>query len=299
MTGFRHAIKLRSLWSKIIDSVYNPTKSSAPLSLRRSIIEELRQQLDEWHITVPALPEPSGTCPLSVFASKEWFRLAYNHTSLILYRPYLTPTTSLALEDEVAYDKAIEECFDRAREVCLLYRRLYQSPTIQFTWGSLHILFLGGLTYLYCLWRSERVRQRARQSDVVSTCMACTTVLVIIAERWYQARTYRDTFETLSNSTIAMICGDTQRSGPALAPNAPNEQGDGITMDHHGGLWDCAVSFDQMLVPQESEWLVEELLQGMREFQPQDTMCSPLDGIPNSTGQRSDGIYLGFDMPDS
>lgn len=266
MTGFLHAIKLRSLWSKISDSVYNPTKSSAPLNNRRFIIKELRQQLDEWHNTVPALPEASGTCPLSVFASKEWFQLAYDHTLLILYRPCLTLTTFLALEDKADFDQAIDECCDRAREVCLLYRRLYQSPTIQFTWGSLHILFLGGLTYLYCLWRSQQVRQRARQSDVVSTCMACTTVLVIIAERWNQARTYRDTFETLSESTIAMICGDTQRSGPALTQNAPNEESDGLATNQQEGLHDWTASLDQMLIPQESEWLVEEFLQGMRDF---------------------------------
>ncbi|KAJ9157324.1 Fungal specific transcription factor [Pleurostoma richardsiae] len=272
MTGFIHAIKLRRLWSKIGDLLY-PSISRAGIlamngTMRQSLVDSLGQELEDWHNSIPEPVDYSGSRPLSVFASKEWFQLAYDHSVLLLYRHDLNLPTQFIESGQA--DKVFEECYRRAREICLLYRRLYQSPTIQFTWGSLHILFLGGLTYLYCLWRSPRVRQSARRTDVMNTCMACNTVLVIIAERWSQATTYRDTFEALSERTISMICGDAQHPAdwrsdavPLLGqtPNLP---------DPVAHLQDWVTGLDDMWVPQESEWLVQDLLQGMREFQPED-----------------------------
>jgi hypothetical protein len=103
-----------------------------------------------------------------------------------------------------------------AKFVC--YRHLYISRSVSYTWGSLHMLFLGGLTYLYTLWASSDVRRATRRGDVCSTGTACTMVLVIMAERWKAAVSYRDIFETLATKTITMIC-DTETEGlpvPAL-----------------------------------------------------------------------------------
>jgi hypothetical protein len=167
--------------------------------------------------------------------------------------------------------QAFVECSVHAREMCLLYRRLYQNATIKFTWGSLHILFLGGLTYLYCLWKSKHVRETARRADVVNTCMACTTVLVIIAERWKTSASYRDIFEALSERTINMICGDGTRPDTTGTPTVASQRfGTDATptADTPPLVPDWVVGLDDMAIPQESEWLVQELLQGVRDFQP-------------------------------
>ncbi len=92
------------------------------------------------------------------------------------------------------------------------------------------MLFLAGLAYLYCLWSSSSVRMTARRGDVCTTCTACTTVLVIMAERWKAASPYRDIFETLASKTINMIC-DVERENwlvpglPALQQNWGGEHG--------------------------------------------------------------------------
>ncbi|KAJ0331307.1 hypothetical protein COL5a_002846 [Colletotrichum fioriniae] len=234
--------------------------------------------------------------PLSVFTSRSWFQLAYDHSILLLYRHYMmgglpanhpTPDGTgggghgATLNDNEATERVLEECAVRAREMCMLYRRVYQSSSVQFTWGSLHILFLGGLTYLYCLWRSKRVRDSTRQADVVTTCMACTTVLIIIAERWNLATSYRDIFEALSQRTISMICNDGQKPAAAAAPGGVNNTslpaigpGPGAEADMHaafgGGaapsMQDWIMGLDDLSIPQESEWLVQELLQGVRDY---------------------------------
>lgn len=268
LTGAIHVIKLRRLWSKFADNLYpTTTKPTVPHSTSQHVLAgHLRQELEEWHAAIPETVEYSGSHPLSVFASKAWFQLAYDHSVLLLYRHYITLPPQPGEEESV--EKAFEECAIRSREVCLLYRSLYQRPTIQFTWGSLHILFVGGLTYLYCLWRSLRVREQARQTDVINTCMACNTVLVIIAERWSQATTYRDIFETLSEKTISMICSD--QSQEILTGNDPATFGLDFTAAQPTVSQEWMMGLDDMSVPNESGWFVQELLQDMRDYQQPD-----------------------------
>lgn len=283
MTGFLHAIKLRRLWTKISDNIYPPLNWRCGNGCaQRVTVESLRQELDKWRQDTPDQLNYSGSHALSVFTSKSWFQLAYDHSILLLYRHYMMgahgseppapdggsqggPSASEAME------RALEECSVRAREMCLLYRRVYQSSSVQFTWGSLHILFLGGLTYLYCLWRSEKVRSSVRPADVVATCMACTTVLIIIAERWNLATSYRDIFEALSQKTIDMVCNGGQQQGgsaslPALGAGPGMESQAGAGFGSPPPLQDWIMGLDDLAIPQESEWLVQELLQGVREF---------------------------------
>jgi hypothetical protein len=165
-------------------------------------------------------------------------------------------------------DMAFEECYKNAQQMCTTYRSLYQQPSIQFTWGSLHILFLGGMTYLYCLWRSAKIRQTARLKDVMGTCMACSIVLIIIAERWKLATAYRDMFEKLTERTINMLEMDISRRNHAS--NSSEVPGPGLGM-----FADDVLPFDQWIldldnvgVPPESDWLVQELLEGVRNFEP-------------------------------
>lgn len=151
MTGAIHIIKLRRLWSKFANTLYPTTITRAmPHSTTRQVLAgDLRQELEEWYAAVPEPMDYPSSSTLSVFASKAWFQLAYYHSILLLYRHYITLPPAPGEEESVA--RAFEECVRRSREMCLLYRRLYQNSSIQFTWGSLHILFLGGITYLYCL----------------------------------------------------------------------------------------------------------------------------------------------------
>ncbi|KAI7197641.1 hypothetical protein KC363_g172 [Hortaea werneckii] len=148
-------------------------------------------------------------------------------------------------------------------------RPLHLAAVSPFTWGSLHILFLGGLTYLYCLWRSRHIRQIARQADVVNTCMACTTVLIIIAERWKLATSYRDIFEVLSERIISMLCGDQTSSAPV--DNALDQMESCALEQEEWPLQEWLTGLEDIGLQQGSEWnMVQELVQGVQSFQPDD-----------------------------
>jgi hypothetical protein len=131
-----------------------------------------------------------------------------------------------------AMERALDEYSVRDREMCLLYRRVYQSSSIQFTWVSLDILVLGGLTYLHCLWWCKKVRSSVRPADVVTACMACTTALIIIAERWNLATSSRDIFEALLQKTIYMVCNGSQQKGWSASLPA---SGTGLGMESQAG----------------------------------------------------------------
>jgi len=276
MTGAIHVINLRRLWSKIHAILYGESAACPQgSSVAGSTVHDLRQQLDSWRSSTPPQTESrtGGSRPLSVYTSREWFTLAYNHSILLLYRPLINDTTDQATQTHVEsglVDMAFGECYNNAQQMCMTYRSLYQQPSIQFTWGSLHILFLGGMTYLYCLWRSAKIRQTARLKDVMGTCMACSMVLVIIAERWRLATAYRDMFEKLAERTINMLEIDISRRNQASSgPDAPANGFEGCADD--------ALPFDQWIldlddvgVPPESDWLVQELLEGVRNFEPID-----------------------------
>lgn len=265
MTGAIHIIKLRRLWSKIGNTIYPTITNSCQDVAQKPLIDKLAQELEEWHANIPVPPDASDTDPLSVFASREWFRLAYDHSILILYRYWITHVPPAGEEHGV--EEALEICFQRARDLCLLYRRLFQSQSIQFTWGSLHILFLGGLTYLYCIWKSASLRRSARKMEVINTCMACNTALVIIAERWSNAGAYRDIFELLSERTIGLICGDEGKAPETTHTSIPTLN-QVMTNSEPAPLEDWIVGLGDSGFPMDSEWLVQELLQGMRNTQP-------------------------------
>ncbi|CAI6097316.1 unnamed protein product [Clonostachys chloroleuca] len=287
MTGALHNIRLRKLWSKMAESLYL-TISRHDGGEADMLIDRLRQELEDWRLSIPDQLILSAD-PLSVFASRDWFQLAYEHSILLLYRHYIIGEQQVAIQNPVErqekIDSIFEECAYSARQMCMRYRRLYQSSSIQFTWGSLHILFLAGLTYLFCLWRCRSVRAKTRQTDVMNTCMACTMVLTITAERWSFATRYRDIFELLSVKTISMVCGETTITSGGLPGASPLSKL--AQVNDQTGFQDWLTGINDFPVPEDSEWLVEELLHGIREFDQDGLMGMngdggmPFLGIPN------------------
>ncbi|CAG8105006.1 unnamed protein product [Penicillium olsonii] len=214
ITGAIHVIRLRKLWVRFDQELYS--KRGLDSSTRATRLNTLRHDLDQWRLSTPDPYPTANYQPLSVFVSAEWFQLAYDHSILLLYRPYMISGADAGrentaffigegrqdIDESLAIERAYEECSVRSREICLLYRKLHREYGVQFTWGSLHILFLASLTYLYCLSKSPRVQQLTRQGEVSSTCMACSTVLSVMAERWRAAAPFLDLFEKLAEATI-------------------------------------------------------------------------------------------------
>lgn len=100
-------------------------------------------------------------------------------------------------------------------------------------------------------------------------------VLVIIAERWSVAASYRDLFEKLSERTINMVFGGTGGNGHSMNAPATSLTNAGLALDsgHDDTLLsqpmfddlhleDWLVNLEDINVPDESEWLVQGLIRG-------------------------------------
>lgn len=191
-----HTIRIRQLWARIQSSVYPQVGGEAsPQSL--ALIENFKSELSLW---LESAPEQltSNREHNNAFGGSEWYSLMYHQSILLLYRHQLVRggTTPPSVFTECAYSGQI---------ICMIYRQLYISQRLNDTWGALHVLFLGGVTFLHCLWSSAETRAIYRQDKVSAICTSCMITLAIMAERWSAVEPYRDAFEMLSSATQTML----------------------------------------------------------------------------------------------
>ncbi|KAI7772312.1 hypothetical protein LZL87_007673 [Fusarium oxysporum] len=206
-----HVFKLRDLWARIHTSLFSDTvRLSTEDHTYHVRIEQLRVDLDTWLASAPQA-RPHESDDLSIFAKKAWSQLVEYKESL---------------------NKMFDDCIEASRNICQTYRRLYIGTSIRYTWGTLHCLFLAGLTYLHCLWTSPAAWESIRPEDVSKTCTDCTMVLVAIAEGWQAAAPYRDTFEALASRVIAMVFNKSRTIHATLPPLSAAETGDQETWGH-------------------------------------------------------------------
>lgn len=128
----------------------------------------------------------------SSFLSPEWYMLLYHNAKLMLFRP--SPMISNARDSTM-----IQKLFESSRQAVLLYASLHHSRNINYSWITLHSVFMAGLTYLYALSRNLRERRKPSSDgavlssdptaiEIVNDTRACSNVLVAVSERWNSFR---------------------------------------------------------------------------------------------------------------
>ncbi|KAK1149012.1 hypothetical protein N8T08_007687 [Aspergillus melleus] len=214
MTHAIHGFRIRSLLGCIQTALYSDSTLRDP-EVCKARMQELSAELEKWHAESPTPMIPPEGGALSYFVTSDWYETNYNYAVLQLYRIQITDSK------DPASDEIFLKCLYAAKAVCHSYRRQSIGKPVTYTWSALHELFLAGLTYLYCLWTSPTSREVSRQDQVSSTCMDCTMVLVILAERWPDAAPYRDVFDALASRTMTMMADlqqDKQVAPTVLVP---------------------------------------------------------------------------------
>ena len=193
-----HTIQLRQLWASIQSSVY-PQVGVETTTQSLALIESFKNELSTWLASAPEQLE-SNRIHNNAFGGPEWFALMYHQSILLLYRHRLVQSRG-----DTTSSTAYIDCAHSAQSICMIYRQLYVSQRLNDTWGALHVLFLGGVTFLHCMWSSSEVRSIYRQDKVSAICTSTMIVLAIMAERWSAVAAYRDAFEMLSSATQTML----------------------------------------------------------------------------------------------
>ncbi|KAI3574988.1 fungal-specific transcription factor domain-containing protein [Fusarium oxysporum f. sp. albedinis] len=210
---FVHIVRYRLICGKIINALHRSTKH---VTFSNTSYEEMRtalaRELQEWHTETANLPlvkSDTAASPASgsSFRSEEWYRLLYHNGMLMLFRP------SPCLNDAAVNSLALQNVYDSAREAISLYASLHRSRKLNYSWITMHAVFLAGLSYIFALRHhfSGSEPQRARLhttptiNQVVNDTRACSKVLVAVSERWDLARNCSDLFDRLSDAVVADV----------------------------------------------------------------------------------------------
>lgn len=203
-----HTLRVRQIWARIQVLMYPQTGREIPTD--PSLANAFKMELDQWLASAPEQLASNKELN-NAFGSHEWFEISYHHSILLLYRHALVQDRL----DVAMWQSVHMSCANSGQRICLLYRQLYLSQRLNDTWGALHVLFLGGITFLYCLWTSIEVRRAYRLDKVSSICTSCIIVLAVMTERWSAVKPYRDAFDMLASATQSMLAG-----GEALVTEA-------------------------------------------------------------------------------
>ena len=213
---FLHVIAIRKLAGKILQSV-NCTPQNRNMSdhQRLAIRQSLHDELDAWKTEIPRVnlnsPKPDMR-PSSSFLWAAWYEIPYHNALLLLYRPSpLFPTTSAPTDGRSGeWRAALDQIFNSSKSVIHLYADLHRTRRLNYSWITLHAVFMAGLAYVYCI--SRMIKEGFRAGGGVPVCMdytciiadtrACSNVLVAINERWGAARGSCEIFERLSTALI-------------------------------------------------------------------------------------------------
>ncbi|OAA55750.1 Transcription factor [Cordyceps fumosorosea ARSEF 2679] len=218
---FVHIVRYRLICGKILNALHRTTTTiRAPAQDYEATRDELATELLEWHRGTSMIPlghmgtESPSPSEGSSFRCQEWYDLLYHNGMLMLFRP------SPCLCDTSRNSAALQHVHDSSQTALLLYADLHRTGRINYSWVTLHSVFIAGLSYIYALRNHLQHSQNRQQNDnapranlsanptigqVVNTTRACSKVLVAVSERWAVARNCSEVFDKLSDAVVADV----------------------------------------------------------------------------------------------
>lgn len=218
---FVHIVRYRLICGKILNSLHRSTINRESNTTYETTREALAEELQTWRVGTSSLPLIPADAPLaspagrSSFRSAEWYELLYHNGILMLFRP------SPSICDASRNSNVLQHMFDSSQEAIKLYANLHRSRKINYSWVTLHSIFIAGLSYIYALRNHiQHIQNRSQGSgnvanatlsstpsisQVVNDTRACSKVLVALSERWTMARNSSELFDRLSDAVVADV----------------------------------------------------------------------------------------------
>lgn len=211
ISPFLHLIRIRRLSGKILGILYAANqRTDVSLEEKKRVRRQLHEEIVAWRDDTRLLNLSDGPhdnrAYISSFLSPEWYTAVFNNAMLLLYRPspYLphpiTPT-------RVGIEQGdLQQLFTAAKSSITAYYELHRKRRLNYSWITLHGVFIAGLAYVYGIGRALKDSDQAMPIpdylDIINDTRACSNVLVAICERWNVARSSCELFNRLSNAVI-------------------------------------------------------------------------------------------------
>ncbi|EKV12363.1 hypothetical protein PDIG_44910 [Penicillium digitatum PHI26] len=252
--AFAHIIRYRILCGRIMSSLHRGRYTNNERSALAAQ-SQLSNDLEEWHAKTSTLNLESGAsdgAKVSSFLTVEWYEMIYHNAMLMLYRP----SPALPLNSSRA-TVAVPIIYDSAKRAIGFYAQLHELQRINYTWITLHSVFMAGLSFVYAAGQHFRTKKNQRRGqgspvlssdpsilEIVNICRSCSSVLVAVSERGNIARHCHRVFDRLSDAVLSdaveyhtspRVAGLPQPAPPlppALCNSvAPNVAASNYTMD--------------------------------------------------------------------
>jgi hypothetical protein len=190
LSCFIHIIRLRKIESHIQQSIYRVDKHKI---LSRSKIDYFLSILEEWRSTSPP-PFAESDTEVYSYDGIYYFEVYYYKCLRLLLYPHLS--------SPIVNPDIVVRCADACGGVCRSYKALHRETSVGFSLMAIYAIFLSGLTLLYCLWMSPST---IYSTTTMNDLNACSVLLYVIAERWPEAKRYRDAFETIKQNVLTTL----------------------------------------------------------------------------------------------
>lgn len=123
--------------------------------------------------------------------------IRYNEVVMLLFRP--TPRIRTPSKD------ALTHCHRSAEATILLWKQLYNSDRMSYSWTSIHSICIGAITILYCVWMVRDLTVGTRIDSLTQTMVTASNLLSAAGEHWGNARQCRDSLNNLTAATIRWL----------------------------------------------------------------------------------------------
>ncbi|KAK9452662.1 fungal-specific transcription factor domain-containing protein [Dipodascopsis uninucleata] len=210
LSPFVHILGMRDLSGKILCGLYSNCPEKV-LSSHEELRKRLDRLLESWNenISMLNLLKPISSTdihdnpgpPVSCFADESWYHLIYFNNKLLLHRP--------SLVFKHASDETIFTILEASRGSLNIYSSLHRSRRLNYSWLTLHAVFMAGLSYLYSIaklmYNPKNMKKLPRNLTIIDETRSCSNVLTAICERWNSSRDCQIIFDRLSGLILAEV----------------------------------------------------------------------------------------------
>ncbi|ETN36825.1 uncharacterized protein HMPREF1541_07812 [Cyphellophora europaea CBS 101466] len=227
---FAHVVRYRIICGKILNGLHRSWRGRKKAEDYAELRQQLEHELNYWRSetsTLVLVRDDSLLTPAakSTFRAPEWYDLLYHNGILMLFRP------SPCLSDATTNSVTLQHVYESSQKAINYYASLHRSRKINYSWITLHAVFIAGLSYIYALRNHfQHIRRSSRSlgkstlnfsptiTQVVNDTRACSKILVAVSERWTMARSCSEVFDKLSDAVVEDVV-EAQTAQAAALPN--------------------------------------------------------------------------------
>lgn len=232
ISPFLHLIRIRRLSGEIFATFYS-VKQDTRISMEEKVLvrHEMHERLVAWRDDTQRLAlveeQSNQASPVSCFVTREWYTAVFNNALLLLYRPSPClphPTVVSRFGNEGG-----DHLFAAAKATIIAYADLHRKRRLNYSWITLHGVFIAGLAYVYGVGRAINDAGKTMPIpdylDIINDTRACSNVLVAICERWNVSRGSSELFNKLSSAVIRdAVNAATKREAGTTQATSVNSQ---------------------------------------------------------------------------